>query len=379
MKDKYDILLCPPDLRGNERAYIDKCLEDSWVSTSGPFVEQFEKQLAGLLKREFAIATSSGTAALELCLTGSGVGKGDYVIIPDWTFSATANAVIHAGAIPFFADIDQGNWGLDPVDLEKSFERLKGDGIQVKAVIVVQPPGQVANMPAIKDICEKYDAILIEDAAGALGTYSDGNPLGSFSDLAAFSFNGNKIITASSGGMVVTNSSEYAKRVELLSMNSHGPNYTYKVPGSNNRMSNICAGIALAQMERFDEILANKRRISERYDEALKELPVFGPAPRAPGDSSNHWMYCALLKSESQGQDLIKFMEERRVQVRVFWRSLTSEPAFCDFPHSEVKNSREISGRLVALPCGSALSVDEQEQVIEGVREWSAQTKRKSV
>lgn len=378
MKDMYDILLCPPNMRGNERSYLDKCLETNWVSTNGVFVEEFEKLIANFLNMQFSIATSSGTMALELCLSGSGIGRDDYVIIPDWTFSATANAVLHVGAIPYLADIGDANWGLDPADLEESFQRLKREGIYPKAVITVQPPGQTANMRPIKELCTKYNAVLIEDAAGALGTRSEDCPLGSLSDLVAFSFNGNKIITASSGGMVVTNNAEYAKRIQLLSDNSHGRNYNYIIPGNNSRMSNVCAGIALAQMERFDEILASKKRIAERYDKALEGLPLFVSAPRAPAESSNHWMYCALLDSEARAQSLIQFLEERRIQIRVFWRSLSSEPAFSQFPRSSVTNSRAISGRVISLPCGSALTPAEQERVIVELENWSRQEEGKS-
>lgn len=370
MKDKYDVLLCPPDLRGNERCYIEKCLEDSWISTNGPFVDQFEQQMSGLVNRKFAIATSSGTAALELCLSGCGIGSGDYVIVPDWTFSATANAVIHTGATPFFVDISAENWGLEPSDLVESLQRLQNENIRPKAIIVVQPPGLVAHMVAIRDICTKYDIIMIEDAAGALGTDQNGTLPRSLSDLAAFSFNGNKIITASSGGMVVTDNQKYAERIRMLSVNSHGPNYNYSIPGYNNRMSNICAGIGLAQMERFDQILSDKKRIAERYDQALKDLMLFQPAPRASSHVSNHWMYCALLASEEQALSLIRFMEGKRIQIRIFWRSLSSEPAFSSFPRSAVKNSRAISGRVVALPCGSGLMPAEQERVIEELEKW---------
>lgn len=379
MKNRYDILLCPPDLRGDERGFIEKCLEDNWVSTSGPFVEEFEKKIAAFLDREFSIATSSGTAALELCLSGAGVGTGDYVIVPDWTFSATPNAVMHAGATPYFVDIDKDNWGLNPVDLDAAIDALEKDGVCPKAVIVVQPPGHVASMIEIKDICTRYDIVLIEDAAGALGTYFNGTPAGAFSDLAAFSFNGNKIITASSGGMVVTDNPDYASRVSMLSVNSHGPNYNYKIPGYNNRMSNICAGIALAQFGRFKAILEDKKRISKRYDQALKNLVVFRPIPRAPVEDSNHWMYCALLDSETQAQSLIQFMEQRKIQIRVFWRSLTSEPAFSTMPQSVVSNSRAISGRVVALPCGSGLTSSEQELVIEGLSDWWATTEGRTI
>lgn len=366
----YDILLCAPDLAGNERLYLERCIAENWISTAGPFVDQFEQKIAALLGRKYAVATSSGTAAIELALIGAGLRPGDRVIVPDWTFSATATAAAHAGASLYMADITLDGLGLDPEDLERALALHRNESIRVGAVIAVHPFGYPANLNPLRDICAAYGVPLVEDAAGAIGTLYEGSHVGGHGSVSALSFNGNKTLTTGGGGMALTDNAEQAQAIRAYSTNSHGPNYHYKVIGYNHRMTNLAAAIGLAQLERLDEMIESKKRIAARYDRALQEIGGLQTIPTVSWGTPNSWMYCAYAESEYEAKSLIDFMDERRIQVRIFWRSLASEPAFAGAGRSELKNSRFISGRVVALPCSSHLTMQEQERVIDALRSW---------
>lgn len=370
MNRTYDILLCAPDLAGNERLYLERCIAENWISTAGPFVDEFEQKIAALLGRKHAIATSSGTAAIELALIGAGLQAGDRVIVPDWTFSATATAAAHAGASLYMADITLDGLGLDPDDLERSLELHRKENTRVGAVVAVHPFGYPAKLTLLRDICAAYGVPLIEDAAGAIGTLYKGNHVGGHGSVSAFSFNGNKTLTTGGGGMVLTDDAARAQIIRAYSTNSHGPNYHYKVIGYNHRMTNLAAAIGLAQLERLDEMIDSKKRIAARYDRALREIGGLQAIPMVSWGTPNSWMYCAFAENEYEAKTLIDFMDERRIQVRIFWRSLASEPAFTGAGRSELKNSRAISGRVVALPCSSHLTMQEQERVIDALRGW---------
>lgn len=373
MTGPYDILLCVPDLRGREREYLDQCIRDNWVSSAGPFVDAFEERLAALLGRRFAIATSSGTAALDIALTSLDLKAGDRVIMPGWTFSATANAAIHAGAEPYFVDISPDNLGMDADDLETALAANRKQGKRVAAVIVVHAFGRPAELGRLVEVCRVHDVPLIEDAAGAIGSRYRGKPVGTFGRSGVLSFNGNKLVCAGGGGMALTDDADLAERMRLKGTNSHGPNYHYKVIGYNHRMTNLSAALGLAQIERLDEMLALKKALSKRYDDALTGSNKFATIPDDTENQQNYWIYCILLGTTELAEDLYQFMEARRIQVRIFWRLLTLEPAFADFPGSKLEVCRSISGRVIALPCSSNLSIDDQQRVIDAVQEWDAQ------
>jgi perosamine synthetase len=366
----YDILLSSPDLRGNEQDYIRQCISDNWISSAGPFVGEFEEKISKRLGRKHAVATSSGTAAIELGLIGSGIKSGDKVVVPDWTFAATASAVAHIGAEIILADVTRDGFGLDPVDLEKILQADRQGPSRITAAIAVHPFGHPADMDALMDVCNRYGIAMIEDAAGAIGSSYKGKPVGGHGKVSAISFNGNKTLTTGGGGMVLTDNDDIAEVMRLHSVNSQGPNYRYKVIGYNHRMTNLAAGIGLAQLERLDEMLESKKRISDRYTAYLEQSGCLETIPHMPWATSNCWMYCGLAKSEAHACSLIEFMDKNRVQVRIFWRSLASEPAFQDIQRSDLKNCREISGRVVALPCSSHLTEEQQENVIALLGEW---------
>jgi perosamine synthetase len=268
------IPLAVPDLRGNESAYLARCVQDNWVSSAGPFVVECEKQIAALAGRAHAVASVNGTTALQLSMTAAGVKRGDYVVVPDWTFAATANAAHHAGATPIFADVTEESWSLDAAILEAILEDPPG---RIGAVVAVHALGHPADIDSLLPLCRRAGVPLIEDAAGAMG------------DLAIFSFNGNKTVTAGGGGMVVTDNEDQAKHLRALSAQARsGAEYRYDAIGFNYRMTNLNAGVLLAQIERLEEMVAAKRRITKTYDRALagrNDLRRARPGRRAPAGS----------------------------------------------------------------------------------------------
>lgn len=374
MERIYDIPLSVPDLRGREREYLVACVDENWVSTAGPFVDEVEQRLAELTGRQHAVATSSGTAALHLALIAAEVGPGDQVIIPDWTFSATANAVIHAGATPILADITRSSWTLDPALVEQALSARKPDDPRIGAVIPVHALGHPAEMDPLVEICAAHGVPLIEDAAGAIGALYKGRKIGSLGDSAMFSFNGNKTVTAGGGGAIVTDNPKWADAMRLFSVNSHAPHYKYATVGFNYRMTNLSAAVCQAQLQRLDEMLACKKRIAETYDAAFAERTDIHPMPREPWVESNFWMYTILCGSTADAQSLVDYMEPRKIQVRIFWRALSSEPPYRKFPRVHTSVCESISGRVVAIPCSSGLSPDDQARVIEALSNWRGES-----
>ncbi len=244
------IPLAEPDLRGNEAVYLAQCVRDNWVSSAGPFVREFEQRLAALSGQPYAVAAVNGTAALYLALRVAGVGPGDHVAVPDFTFAATANAVLLAGATPYFIDVTRETWTLDPALLADVLARRTP---AVKAVIVVHALGHPADIDPIAASCARAGVPLIEDAAAALGARYKGKLCGGLGDAAMFSFNGNKTVTAGGGGAIVTAHADWAERASALSTQARsGARYRHHAAGFNFRLTNVNAAIGVAQLERFD-------------------------------------------------------------------------------------------------------------------------------
>jgi perosamine synthetase len=366
--NKEMIPLAVPDLRGREREYLLQCVDDNWVSSAGPHVTAFEAQLANLTGRHFAVATTNGTTALQLALAGLEIGAGDHVLIPDWTFAATANAVYHAGATPYFVDVERETWTLDP-DL---VDRVLGDaGQSIAAVICVHTLGHPARMDALMAVCRKYDVPLIEDASGAIGSTCNGAPVGSFGTAACFSFNGNKLVTAGGGGMIVTDDETLANRARHLSTQARvGNAYQHDAVGWNYRMTNVNAAIGLAQMERLEEMVACKRRIAAEYDAVFGGFEFLQLMPRAAWADTNFWLYSLLLPGTREAGELVEFLGARQIQARIFWESLSAQTPYADAPKCLSGVSTDISGRVVSLPCSTQLDATAQARVTAAVIDW---------
>lgn len=362
------IPLAIPDLRGNESAYLARCVEDNWVSSAGPFVTECEKQIAALVGRAHAVASVNGTTALHLAITAAGVKPGDHVVVPDWTFAATANAVHHAGAIPVFADVTEESWSLDPASLAAILANPPG---RIGAVIAVHVLGHPADVDPLIALCQKAGVPLIEDAAGAIGARYKGRPVGGLGELAIFSFNGNKTVTAGGGGMVLTNNEVQAKHLRALSAQARsGAEYRYDAIGFNYRMTNLNAGVLLAQIERLEEMVAAKRRIAAVYDHAIGGRNDLQPMPRSAWGESACWLYSVRCRGEAEAQSLVQHMAEHDIETRVFWRTLSDQPPYTHAPRNLTGMATKLSGTVVSLPCSSSLTEAQQARVIAALAKW---------
>ena len=370
------IPLSVPDLRGNERAYLERCVADNWVSSAGPFVAEFEERMAALAGRAHGIAAVNGTAALHLALLAAGVRPGDRVIVPDWTFAATANAVYHAGAEPLFVDVTRETWTLDPALVEEALSGRAAGGRAVTAIVAVHALGHPADMDPISEIARRHGVPLIEDAAGAIGARHRGRPAGGLGDSAMFSFNGNKTVTAGGGGMVVTENADWAKRMRHLSTQARAArDYQHDEIGFNYRMTNVNAAIGLAQLERLDEMLVAKRRIAAAYDAALAGRGDLLPMPRADWAESGCWLYSVLTGSRGDAGALVEAMAAHGIEARTFWSSLSSQTPYDAAERKLAGVSEGLSGRVVSLPSSSNLSDAALARVLGALASWRGQSR----
>lgn len=359
-----------PDLRGNEAAYLQKCVEDNWVSSAGPFLAEFEEKIAALSGARHAISTCNGTSAIYLALRALGVGQQDVVLVPDWTFSATVNAVLLVGAVPHFVDIHDLDWGLSPERLRHLFETQPTSYLErIKAIVPVHALGHPADMDPIVEVARSFGVFVVEDAAGALGSEYAGRHAGTIGDAGIFSFNGNKLVTAGGGGIVVTNDDEIAERVRLLSSQGRtGERYQHADIAFNFRMTNLNAAVGLAQLERFDEMLGRRQAISRRYRKELKDIPNLSVSPQNPRAVSNEWMSAVRCSSVGFAEGLVEKLQEAGIGAGIFWESLSQQEAYAAFRKTGLFCSQSLSGTVVSLPCSSNLTDDCQTHVIDSIR-----------
>ncbi len=356
------IPLATPDLRGREAEYLLQCIRDNWVSSAGPFVTELERRMATLAQADHAVATVNGTAAIHLALIAAGVAPGGVVILPDWTFAATANGICHAGAQPWFFDVTAESWSLDPTLVS---EALAKPDHGVSAVIAVDALGHPADMDPLRDACRKANIPLIEDAAAAIGAHYKGQPCGGLATFGTFSFNGNKTVTAGGGGMIVTNDAQAAKRMRALSAQARaGAEYIHEEIGWNYRMTNLNAAVALAQLERLDEMVATKKQIAARYDLVLAGRNDLVPMPRRPWAESSCWHYGVLAASEHDARALVAHLAARAIEARIFWRSLGMQKPWRNARRTLTGVSQRLSGRVVVLPCSTHIREDELDRVV---------------
>ncbi|WP_060206546.1 DegT/DnrJ/EryC1/StrS family aminotransferase [Sporosarcina koreensis] len=374
---KSRILLSSPHMSGNEQKYINEAFETNWIAPLGPNVNAFEKELADYVGTAGAAATSSGTAAIHLALELLGVGYGDTVFCSSLTFVASANPILYAGAEPVFIDSEEETWNMSPVALARAFEDAQERRELPKAVIVVNLYGQSAKMDELMSICERYEVPLIEDAAESLGSLYKGKKSGSFGHFGIYSFNGNKIITTSGGGMLVSNDLVALDQSRFLATQARdaAKHYQHSTLGYNYRMSNILAGVGRAQLEVLDERVQARRDVFDRYVQALGDIEGVRFMPELEGTYSNRWLTALTLDSEVikiTPYELIDLLEKENIEARPVWKPLHMQPLFegCKFyPHAE---GDVVGERLFAeglcLPSGSNMTVEEQERVIGVLR-----------
>jgi dTDP-4-amino-4,6-dideoxygalactose transaminase len=364
------IFLSPPDVGPEERAMLLDAFDSNWIAPLGPHVDAFETELAAYVGAGHAVALSSGTAALHLALLLHGVGPGDRVLCPTMTFVATANAIRYVGAEPVFVDCDE-SWNLDPSLVEAELDRANAAGEPYVALVTVDLYGRCCDYEVLEPVATRHGIALIEDAAEALGASFVGRAAGTFGDAGAFSFNGNKIITTSGGGMLVTEDGALADRARHLATQAReaAPHYEHAEVGFNYRLSNLLAALGRAQLGGLDDKVARRRRIEARYRDTLADLPGvrFAPGPDDRHDP-NAWLTCLTVDPAESGIDRETVRRELRgagIEARPIWKPMHLQPVFA----GNRTVGGEVAGRLFAdglcLPSGSSLTDGEQDEICE--------------
>ena len=361
------IYLSPPHLNGEEIDFIKDAIDSNWIAPLGPHVDAFESEVADYVGVKQAAALSSGTAALHLALEMLGVQKGDHVFCSDLTFVASANAIRYLNAIPVFIDAEPTSWNMSPSALEKAFE-----SVLPKAVIVTDIYGQSADYKLIAEICDKHQTPIIEDAAESLGAEYNRKKCGSFGEMAILSFNGNKIITTSGGGMLLTDRSEFVLKAKKLSTQSREEalHYEHAQVGYNYRLSNILAALGRAQLKSLDQYVEKRRKIFNYYYNNLKNVEGIRFMPEIENGKSTRWLSVVLMENINHDkiEDIIRSFSEEIIEVRPIWKPMHLQPAFegaAFYYNGQKPISASLFEHGLCLPSGSDLSKNDLNRIIE--------------
>lgn len=363
------IPLSEPVIGAREREWVNRCFDSGFVSTAGALIAEFETHFAERVGAAHAVATASGTAALHVALRVAGVGAGDRVAVQDLTFVASVNPVVQLHAEPLLVDIDPARWTLDVALLERFFEEHPQQAARIRAIVPVHLYGCAADMPRLMDLARRFDVAVVEDATEALGTTLAGRQVGTFGQLGCFSFNGNKMMTTGSGGMIVTNSAELAARARYLVAQAResGPAYRHGTDGYNYRMSNLNAALGMAQLERLDEVIARKRKIGETYRQQLGALSGIELTPEVRAVENCYWLSSLLTESPARARALLATLNQCGVMARPFFVPLHCQPYLTDAPGvmDGAWQSESIAARGINLPSSARLGAADQARVIE--------------
>jgi len=368
------IWLSSPHMGGDEMKYIQEAFDHNWVAPLGKNVDEFEVAIENFLgENKLAAALSSGTAALHLALIQLGVGYGDEVICQSFTFSASANPIKYLGATPVFVDSDKTNWNMSPEYLEKAIQDRIKNHKKPKAVIVVHLYGMPALMDEILDVCNRYEIPLVEDSAESLGSSYKGRKCGTFGEFALLSFNGNKIITTSGGGALVSNTKEQKAKTIFLSTQARdqAPHYQHSEVGYNYRLSNICAGIGRGQMEVLGERVMQRRANHYFYKELFSDIAAVDIFTEANSDFySNHWLTSITINKDNTSKtnhDLMSAFAEENIETRPLWKPMHLQPVFKDCPYYGENIAEELFNQGLCLPSGSNLTNDDKKRIYDVV------------
>ncbi|GAA0434875.1 aminotransferase class I/II-fold pyridoxal phosphate-dependent enzyme [Lentibacillus halophilus] len=366
------ILLSSPHMsdEGYEMQYVQEAFDKNWIAPLGENVNEFENELAAKVGAKSAAALSSGTAAIHLALKAAGVGEGDIVFCPSLTFSATANPIIYQNATPVFIDSDYETWNMSPEALEEAFEKYP----DVKAVIVVHLYGLSADLDKIVDVCNKHNVVLIEDAAESLGTYYKGQHTGTFGDYGVFSFNGNKIITTSGGGMLVSANDERVEKARFWATQSRDKarHYQHSELGYNYRMSNVVAGIGRGQLKVLEKRVAQKRLIYETYRQELGSLDGVQFMPANKWDEPNRWLSALTLHGQIRPLDVIEALEKENIDSRPIWKPMHLQPFFNDYDFIGDGVAERLFENGLCLPSDTKMTEEDLGKVIKTIKGlWS--------
>jgi dTDP-4-amino-4,6-dideoxygalactose transaminase len=366
------IHLSKPDVTEHEERLVIEALRSGWVAPLGPMVDRFESEVAQRVGVAGALALSSGTAALHLALLDVGAGPGRVVVVPTMTFAASANAVIYTGAEPVFVDADPRDGNVDPGVLVDAVDTLRREGVDIAGVMTVDLFGRCADYANVAPALADRGIALIEDAAEALGARQDGRAAGSFGRAAALSFNGNKILTTSGGGMLLSDDLELLARARHLSTQARdaAPWYEHSEVGYNYRLSNLLAALGVAQLSRLDAMIARRREIRDRYAAALEAVPgmkVMGRSDGLDDSGDNHWLTCVTLPRGVSPHALVADLNAHDIEARHLWKPMHLQPVHQSRRAFITGASEGLFQHSVALPSGSALSDDEIDRVIAAV------------
>lgn len=372
MAENKKIWLASPHMsdEGYEMQYVQEAFDTNWVAPLGPNVNEFEKELAAKVGAKHAAALSAGTAAIHMALKAAGVGQGDIVFCQDLTFSATANPIIYQNATPVFIDSNFETWNMDPVALEAAFEKYP----EVKAVLVVHLYGLSSDMDPIVELCKKHNVTLIEDAAESLGTTYKGKYTGTFGDYGIFSFNGNKIITTSGGGMLVSDNEERIAKVRFWSTQARDKarHYQHSELGFNYRMSNVVAGIGRGQLKVLDQRVVKKKYIFEFYKRELGRLDGIDFMPINEWNEPNYWLSCITLSGQVKPIDIMEALEKENIESRPIWKPMHMQPVFEEYDFIGERVSEKIFESGVCLPSDTKMTDEDLYRVCDVIKElWA--------
>jgi len=361
MSYKYPVY--QPNLNGNEKKYVQECLDSTWISSKGKFISQFENNFSKFTGIKNSVAVSNGTVALHVALLALGIGKDDEVIVPTFTYIASVNAIHYTGAKPVFIDSTSDTWQIDTKKIEKKISS------KTKAIMAVHIYGHPCEMEEILKIANKHKLFIIEDCAEAIGTFYNGKHAGSFGHISTFSFFGNKAITTGEGGMVCTNDDSLADLSIRIKGQGLAKNqeYFHDIIGYNYRMTNICAAIGCAQLERIDEILINKRRVAQNYLDCLKGLPI--EFHKEIGNvKHSYWMFTILVASESERVSLRNFLKENGIETRPTFHPVHTMPMYNTAEKFEIAD--DLGSRGINLPSYPDLSDSDINFITDRIKEF---------
>ncbi len=366
------VFLSPPHVFGDELDLVADAFATNWIAPLGPHVDSFEEEFREIVGVPYAVALASGTAALHLAMEILDIGMGDEVICSSLTFTASANPIRYQRATPVFVDCDK-TWTIDPNLLEDALKCASTRGRGAKVVIVVDLYGQCADYDVVREVCERYGASVVEDAAEALGATYKGKLSGGLGRLGIFSFNGNKIITTSSGGMLVSHEMELAERARFLATQARdpAPHYEHSQIGYNYRLSNVLAAIGRGQLRTLAERVAIRRHIFENYSESLKDLPGVEFMPEAAYGRATRWLTCLTINPSKFGADreaVRLALEAENIEARPVWKPMHLQPVFAGTRIFGGTVSERLFQNGLCLPSGSSLSREDQARVIHTIR-----------
>ena len=366
------IWLSPPHISDNEKKYVDEAFEQNWIAPVGPHINKFEDELSKVSEGLDVAVLSSGTAAIHLALILLGVKNDDHVICSSFTFSASVNPIIYLGASPIFIDSEQDTWNMDPSLLEQAIVKQINVNKKPKAIILVHLYGYPSKIEEIISISKKYDIPIIEDAAEALGSKYKNQPLGTFGDIGIFSFNGNKIITTSSGGAILSKNKEFIKKAKFLATQAREdqPHYEHKEIGYNYRMSNVCAAIGLGQLEVLETRVVKRRYIHDFYKNKLSKIESIKFLNDIDGFYSNRWLTTIVLEENSKiNNEKIRLeLQKNNIESRPLWKPMHLQPVFNTYQALTNGVSEDLFNRGLCLPSGSNMSDQDLNRVVDIIK-----------